>query len=250
MNNAITSEIPENDQSRILPTVFFLSVLIHILLITLLGLIKAPLESLPVMELSMMKPTQPIEKPIPRHRIKPRNTRVIIPGGPAMKTPEINNPSVLPPPALPDTAPADSPGDVHVPAVPAEQVGFHDGSVEKLGSPDGTGEKAGIGTGVGQGQGINSKTDYFNLVRKNIEANKIYPEKARRRMIEGRVTVQFIIMDDGHVSSVKIVKHSGDMSIDKAALKAVGDSSPFVQPPAGLFAGSLPVEITLVFELI
>lgn len=250
MNNAITSEMPENDKSHTLPVVFVLSALIHILLITLLGLIKTPVGPLPVIELTMMTWAQPIEKPIPRHRVKPRNSLIKIPGGPAMKTPKINNPSGLHPPALPDTAPADSSGDIHVPAVPAEQVGFHDGSVEKTGSPDGTGEKAGAGTGVGQGQGIMSKTDYFNLIRKNIEANKIYPEKARRRMIEGRVTVQFIIMDDGHISSVKIVKHSGDMSIDKAALKAVGDCSPFLQPPAGLFAGSLPVEITLVFELI
>lgn len=88
------------------------------------------------------------------------------------------------------------------------------------------------------------------MIREKIETKKVYPERARQRMIEGRVTLQFVILNDGKVSSVAIVRHSGDMSIDKAAVRAVSDAGPFVQPPPYLFDSPIPIELTLVFELI
>lgn len=248
MNHVMISSIQDHDQSWLLPAVFGVSILLHVILITLLGLIKTP-ETIPVIELSMINPVPPVEKVIPpptekpQVPVKPRPQVIEKPSAHAAKAPEIHNPDAAPAPTPTDAVLPDvisSEGGVSAPVVSAEQVG----------TPDGTGTKGAIGNGRGKVQSFFSKKDYFNLVRSNIEANKIYPERARRRMIEGKVTVRFIIMTDGQVASVAIVKHSGDMNIDKAALKAVSDSAPFAQLPSDLFEGPLPVEITIAFELI
>lgn len=248
MNYVMISATRESDQNRRLPAVIGVSMLLHMIVLALLGLIKTSVP-LSVIELSMMTPVPPIEKAIPRPPVKPQTPvkprpRVMAkPSAHAAKSPEINNPTAAPAPTPTDAVLPDvlsSEGGVSAPVVSEEQVG----------TPDGTGTKGAMGNGRGKVQSFFAKQDYFNLVRSKIEVNKIYPDRARRRMIEGKATVRFTIAPDGQVSDVSIVKHSGDMSIDKAALKAISDSAPFAQPPSDLFEGPLPIEITIAFELI
>lgn len=94
-----------------------------------------------------------------------------------------------------------------------------------------------------------STGDYFSMVRMMIEKHKQYPYVARRRRIQGRVVVHFVIKTNGRVVDVSVLKSSGYRSLDKAALEAVKASSPFPRPPAGLFDGPVPLEIRIVFEL-
>jgi periplasmic protein TonB len=68
------------------------------------------------------------------------------------------------------------------------------------------------------------------------------------KRIEGRTTVSFIIGLDGSISGLAVVTGSRDKSLDEAAIKAVEKASPFPRPPLKLFSGSIPVEITIVFE--
>ncbi len=91
--------------------------------------------------------------------------------------------------------------------------------------------------------------DYYEMIRLRIEKNKIYPEEAKSRYSEGRVKVQFIITADGQASSLKILKQSRDKNLDNAALNAIIDAAPFPRPPAGIFKGSVPVAISIIFEL-
>ncbi|MCK5312575.1 MAG: energy transducer TonB [Desulfobacteraceae bacterium] len=94
-----------------------------------------------------------------------------------------------------------------------------------------------------------TKNDYFDMVRLNIESNKKYPDKARLRYIEGRVSIHFMIAKDGRIFDLKIIKPARHNSLNKAALKAVRDSVPFPLPPSNLFKEPLKIEITIVFEL-
>jgi len=94
-----------------------------------------------------------------------------------------------------------------------------------------------------------TSNDYFEMVRLRIESHKRYPNAAKRRQIEGRVTVRFVIEPDGHISSLKIVKSTRHRALDQAALNAVKDASPFPRPPKNLFKRSIPLEITIMFEL-
>ncbi len=91
--------------------------------------------------------------------------------------------------------------------------------------------------------------DYFDMVRLKIESRKKYPDFARSRRIEGRVTIRFVITTDGRVTSVMIVERGRHSSLNKAALNAVKDAAPFPRPPSNLFKEPLHMEITIVFEL-
>ena len=90
---------------------------------------------------------------------------------------------------------------------------------------------------------------YLEMVRFKIERHKTYPKAARAMHTEGRVTIHFIILSDGNVKSVKVLKTSRYEILDQAALRALKDACPFPRPPARLFKGEIPLEITIVFEL-
>lgn len=91
--------------------------------------------------------------------------------------------------------------------------------------------------------------DYFHTVRARIERHKHYPFAARRRRIEGAVAVRFILHSDGRATDAAPADPSRHRLLNQAALKAVRDASPFAPPPAGLFSGPVPLEISIVFEL-
>jgi protein TonB len=94
-----------------------------------------------------------------------------------------------------------------------------------------------------------SPKGYLEMVRLRIENHKRYPDIARIRQKEGRVTIRFVITPEGRVSAVKVVKTSRHRVLDTAALEAVKDAAPFPKPPSRFFKGEIPLELTVVFEL-
>ena len=94
-----------------------------------------------------------------------------------------------------------------------------------------------------------TSNSYLEMVKRKIERHKKYPDTARTRQIEGRVTVRFVITPEGDVKGLKIVKTSGHHHLDKAALTAVKLSAPFPKPPKQFFKGDITLMITVVFEL-
>ena len=91
--------------------------------------------------------------------------------------------------------------------------------------------------------------NYLEMVRLKIERHKKYPDLARVRNIEGRVTIRFVITPDGAVRQVEITRHSRNKDLDAAAVKAVQAAAPFSKPPRRFFDGEIPLELTIVFEL-
>jgi periplasmic protein TonB len=91
--------------------------------------------------------------------------------------------------------------------------------------------------------------DYLDMLRLKIESRKRYPQSARTRGIEGRVTVHFVLKTDGSIQDVTIAKGSKSRDLNLAAMAAIQNSAPFARPPANLFKGDLPLELTIVFEL-
>jgi periplasmic protein TonB len=90
---------------------------------------------------------------------------------------------------------------------------------------------------------------YLDMVRLKIESRKRYPETAKARSIEGRVTIRFVLATDGSVRDVAVTKGARNKSLNMAALDAVQRAAPFPRPPSNLFKGELPLELTIVFEL-
>lgn len=106
----------------------------------------------------------------------------------------------------------------------------------------GRGAGGGGGTGTGQGGGINL-ADY-NYVREAVMKNIIYPEKARRMGIEGRVIISFVINESGSINDVKILKSSGYTLLDEAVKEALFKVNQFRKKPERLLV-QLPVEFRL-----
>lgn len=100
-----------------------------------------------------------------------------------------------------------------------------------------------------QTAGPDEKAAYLDSIRAAIEKNKRYPVTARRRRLEGRVSVSFEINGKGDVSNLSVAGSSGFSVLDKAAVSAVRDAGSFDPPPEQV--GSLPVkiEIPIAFEL-
>lgn len=94
-----------------------------------------------------------------------------------------------------------------------------------------------------------STEDYFGMVRMKIEGNKKYPTVARKRQVEGRVKVRFVIESDGSVSDLRLSDGSRHGMLDEAALEAVRASAPFPPPPRRLFSGPVSLEVSILFEL-
>ncbi len=90
---------------------------------------------------------------------------------------------------------------------------------------------------------------YFEAVRTRIELNKKYPYSARRREVQGQVTVSFTIESDGTITGLLLKIGSGSAVLNKAALKAVEESVPFPQPPADLRSAPVYLEITIAFKM-
>jgi protein TonB len=95
-----------------------------------------------------------------------------------------------------------------------------------------------------------SQRDYFELVRMRVEHNKRYPDLARKRQLEGRVGVRFVIASDGRLQKVMLVRRAAAEVLNQAALAAVRAAEPFPRPPAEFFSGPLPLELSIVFELL
>jgi TonB family protein len=65
------------------------------------------------------------------------------------------------------------------------------------------------------------------LIRKLIDTHKTYPAKAQNSGVSGRVSVNFAIDKTGSLRYVTVVKTSGSVILDEAAVDAVKKSVPF-----------------------
>jgi len=94
-----------------------------------------------------------------------------------------------------------------------------------------------------------TSNSYIEIVRLMIEKHKHYPNLARAKRIEGRVTIRFMITPQGDVKNVEISRSSQHKILNGAALKAVKDAAPFPKPPGHRYQGKLTLEVSIVFEL-
>lgn len=73
--------------------------------------------------------------------------------------------------------------------------------------------------------------DHFAYIKDKIEKEIVYPRIARRRGLEGKVILSFVICEDGTVHGINIVEKSGYTILDKNAVATVKRAAPFPPPP-------------------
>lgn len=91
---------------------------------------------------------------------------------------------------------------------------------------------------------------YLALIRELLEQNKDYPLWAQRNNWEGTVWLRFIVLQDGLVEDVKIMRPSGVGLLDEAAERTVRRIGRFPSIPKELAMGRLSLDVPLVFRLV
>jgi len=111
----------------------------------------------------------------------------------------------------------------------------------------GNGAGGGNGTGGGNARGGSasgsgrSAVDVREVIRRQIERAKVYPDAARRQGIQGTTDVRFRIGPDGMVSAVEIARSSGHALLDEASADAIRRAAPY--PASGW------IRITLTYRV-
>ncbi|HEX7518812.1 MAG TPA: energy transducer TonB [Candidatus Deferrimicrobium sp.] len=207
------------------------SLLLHLfvgaaVIVALSGPPKAPPQ---VVDLTLLSPAEIARRPVPPTfvaAVKPSRAPgpgtadlpepATLPASPTVANPPDMTASVnLSDPAAKRSAPA--PGSPHAPG--AAPVTTGQGSFKAAaGNPPGT-------------SGAGSPARDFAWVRDTIQRAIAYPETARRMGWEGEVVVAFQLLSDGSVRDVRVVQGSGHAALDRGAVDAVRNASPFPRSP-------------------
>jgi protein TonB len=97
-------------------------------------------------------------------------------------------------------------------------------------------------TGGRQGDGSAGDISLRQKIRAALQANLVYPYIARKKRMEGSVTVSFRINQTGNPEAIRILKGSGYSILDAAARDTVVKASPF---PARNNSVEVPITFTL-----
>jgi protein TonB len=84
---------------------------------------------------------------------------------------------------------------------------------------------------------------YLSKIMAKIERNKHYPKMARRRGTEGAIQVNFLVLNDGNISTLQL--RGGHKLLSSAARRAINKSIPLPSPPKSPYQ----VAFTMRFEL-
>ncbi|MEJ5348366.1 MAG: energy transducer TonB [Desulfosoma sp.] len=214
---------------------------------------KQPLQVIDLDLVSIVEPRKPLEpasslampdvKPQPREKPKPPET----------KQEPVPEPKPLQPVEVPEKVKKPKPKPVQEKKVSVPQE-TPSSSVQEAAPSEMPSRTAAVGPPQGQSVPKAVGTEdpvklFLGQVRQRIDRYKNYPYAARRRHVEGRVTVRFVIRPDGTIEGLELVKSSSSNLLDEAAVKAVRDAAPFPGFPRDVLNRPLAVEIGLVFEL-
>jgi TonB family protein len=152
------------------------------------------------------------------------------------------------------------------PITPKEILSDKDGQVEVVGKEGsifgseepkiGNASLAGTGQLFGGGQDGNSEgrtirygsgsanEKIFSYVREGILKNVRYPEKARRKGLQGKITLSFMVTEAGLTRDIKVINGSGFSELDNSAKEAIKLTTFTQRIPYKLFV-ILPVEYRL-----
>jgi len=91
---------------------------------------------------------------------------------------------------------------------------------------------------------------YIQKLQKIITTHKYYPKRARRRHIEGRVEVGFVVLADGEIDDIRLADSSGEGVLDKAALDALRRAGRFDPLPKELGLSSWTFVVPLDYRIL
>jgi protein TonB len=119
---------------------------------------------------------------------------------------------------------------------PEESAGYAGSPGSAVGAAGGTAEKS--------SQGAEYIKRNYRYIQRRIRDKLVYPAPARKAGIQGVTELSFTIHEDGRVSAVRVLKSSGHVVLDEAAVETIYAAAPFPRPPA-----SARIAIPIAFRL-
>jgi periplasmic protein TonB len=170
-------------------------------------------DAIPLPTISKIKPPKPAKE----QNVTPLRPRVDHPSK------VLENPTPPPPNAVPY-------GQGGAPTVPVTSFAMGQGNTQ-----------AGISFSGSAGSGdFGSRFPwYVEAVQRKISGNWLQSTIDGSVAYAPRVEVNFTILRDGTVTNIQITKSSNNYSVDSSAVRAIRDSSPFAQLPAGFSTTSV-----------
>jgi len=212
--------------------------------------LSGPPKSAPqVVDLTLLPPAGFDPHPVPSvfAAVKPARSRerTVLPeppglpapktdGNPLAATTPANPPGMTAPAGPPDMAAPATPPDATAPAGPSDRAANRIASISPhppAAASTTTGRdpvRAAAGRPAGI-PGARSPAADFAWVRDAIQNAIAYPAAARRMGWEGKVVVAFHLLPDGSVRDVRVVQGSGHAALDRGAIDAVRNASPFLR---------------------
>lgn len=215
-----------------------ISLLVHLVLFMHIAKIYHP-RTLSYLELTMRSVAKPFVREIPRPRPRP----------PVKATPEkvhpVNTPPLkIPVDPLPEMAQVES-----LPDLPRESMPVPHPPVVKDMNISEWSPAEPVAAPVLPTSAVQpeiTEEDYRDIVDRKIRASVQYPNPAKKRNLQGRVTIAVTIDADGEIAGLKITKSSGHRILDRSVVKAVKESAPFSNPPDGPVTVIIPIQFRLI----
>ncbi|MBW1889302.1 MAG: energy transducer TonB [Deltaproteobacteria bacterium] len=216
-----------------------ISLMVHVVLFMHISKIYRP-RSLTYLELTLRSMSKPFAREIPRPRFRP----------PATAHPEkvhrVNiNPHRAPSDQLPpDMVPAENiPGisqaPVQVPKIPSikgiEASEWQPERPTTVSVPVPSVEDPAV-----------VEEAYRDVIGRKIRGSVQYPARAKKRNLQGRVTVAVTIGSSGEIVALKITRSSGHRILDRSVLETVREIAPFSKPPGGPVTVFVPILFRLI----
>jgi len=112
------------------------------------------------------------------------------------------------------------------------------GSVQADGASGGRSGASGSVSGTGNGRGTSPEqlqkkylSEHFAYIMKIIQDHIVYPKKARREGLTGKALVSFVVLEDGQVANIRLLRSTGYEILDVNLIKTIKDVAPFPKPP-------------------
>ena len=82
---------------------------------------------------------------------------------------------------------------------------------------------------------------YTKRIESRIEAQWEYPDLAKHYGLQGKVTVEFTVLQNGHIDLLSVVRSSGSNLLDDEAVRAIKVAAPFPPIPRSITANRLRI---------
>ncbi len=82
---------------------------------------------------------------------------------------------------------------------------------------------------------------FTKVIESWIEAQWEYPDLAKNYGLQGRVTVEFTVLQNGHIDLLAVVRSSGSNLLDEEAVRAIKAAAPFPPIPRSIAANRLRI---------